>query len=106
MTLISVFFEYIGFIALVYLLLKCMLNIYHCLYFYDQIDFKSTGSWAVISGGSDGIGLAYANELAQRGLNLVLISNKQNDLDKVSLSLTQTYKVTILDDLSYIYKSF
>ena len=94
MTLISVYFEYIGFVLLVYVLLKCMLNVYRCLYFYDQIDFKSTGSWAVITGGSDGIGLAYATELAQRGLNLVLISNKSNDLEKASLSLTQAYQVS------------
>ena len=32
------------------------------------------GPWAVIAGGSDGIGSVFAEELASRGLNLALIA--------------------------------
>lgn len=38
------------------------------------------GPWAVIAGGSDGIGAAFAAELAQRGLNLVVIARDEDKL--------------------------
>jgi 17beta-estradiol 17-dehydrogenase / very-long-chain 3-oxoacyl-CoA reductase len=90
----SVYFEYIGFVGLIYFLAKLVYSIYRNVFFYDQIvDFTSCGKWAIVTGGSDGIGLAYANELAQRGLNLVLISNAQRDLERAALTLSQKYLV-------------
>jgi short-subunit dehydrogenase len=38
------------------------------------------GPWAVIAGGSDGIGAAFASELAARGLNLLLIARNPQTL--------------------------
>ncbi len=38
------------------------------------------GPWAVIAGGSDGIGSAFAEELASRGLNLALIARNESKL--------------------------
>lgn len=38
------------------------------------------GPWAVIAGGSDGIGSAFAEELAGRGLNLVLVARDESKL--------------------------
>jgi len=38
------------------------------------------GPWAVIAGGSDGIGSAFAEELAGRGLNLALIARDESKL--------------------------
>lgn len=90
----SVYFEYIGLLGIIYFLAKLLYSIYRNVFFYDQIvDFTSCGKWAIVTGGSDGIGLAYANELAQRGLNLVLISNAQRDLERASISLSQKYLV-------------
>ena len=90
----SVYFEYIGLLGLIYFLAKLIYSIYRNVFFYDQIvDFTSCGKWAIVTGGSDGIGLAYANELAQRGINLVLISNAQRDLERVALTLSQKYLV-------------
>ena len=38
-------------------------------------DFKSKyGPWAIVAGASEGLGAAYAEELAKRGLNLILIA--------------------------------
>uniref|UniRef100_A0A8B9HAJ1 Hydroxysteroid 17-beta dehydrogenase 3 n=1 Tax=Astyanax mexicanus TaxID=7994 RepID=A0A8B9HAJ1_ASTMX len=46
--------------------------------------FTSKGKWAVITGGSDGIGKAYAQELARCGLNVVIISRTKEKLDGVA----------------------
>uniref|UniRef100_A0A8C9LVA6 Very-long-chain 3-oxoacyl-CoA reductase n=1 Tax=Piliocolobus tephrosceles TaxID=591936 RepID=A0A8C9LVA6_9PRIM len=42
------------------------------------------GEWAVVTGGTDGIGKSYAEELAKRGMKVVLISRSQDKLDQVS----------------------
>uniref|UniRef100_A0A8D0TYR5 Very-long-chain 3-oxoacyl-CoA reductase n=1 Tax=Sus scrofa TaxID=9823 RepID=A0A8D0TYR5_PIG len=42
------------------------------------------GEWAVVTGGTDGIGKSYAEELAKRGMKIVLISRSQDKLDQVS----------------------
>lgn len=39
------------------------------------------GPWALVTGGSDGVGLAFANKLAERGLNLILIGRNTGKLD-------------------------
>lgn len=57
------------------------------------IDLKSHGSWAVITGGSNGIGLGYAKALARRGLNCFLISNEEEKLKKICQDLSEKYKV-------------
>uniref|UniRef100_A0A5F8GB95 Inactive hydroxysteroid dehydrogenase-like protein 1 n=1 Tax=Monodelphis domestica TaxID=13616 RepID=A0A5F8GB95_MONDO len=45
------------------------------------------------AGATDGIGKAYAEELASRGLSIVLISQNEEKLHKLSKTLAQTYKV-------------
>nr|XP_045015195.1 very-long-chain 3-oxoacyl-CoA reductase isoform X2 [Jaculus jaculus] len=42
------------------------------------------GAWAVVTGGTDGIGKSYAEELAKRGMKVVLISRSQDKLNQVS----------------------
>src|SRR3712207_8615590 len=42
---------------------------------------------------TDGIGRAYAEELASRGLNIVLISRNQEKLQMVAEDIADTYKV-------------
>ncbi|KFV44295.1 Hydroxysteroid dehydrogenase-like 1, partial [Gavia stellata] len=44
-------------------------------------------------GSTDGIGKAYAEELAKRGVNIILISRNKEKLEAVSKSITETYKV-------------
>ena len=67
---------------------------------------KKLGSWAIVTGATDGIGLAVAHELARRGLNVLLVSRNsqlkgddaslpenagQGKLDVVARQLTQAY---------------
>lgn len=53
------------------------------------------GRWAVIVGGSDGLGAAFAAELAARGLDLVLVARRENVLDEVAGRLHDTYGVEV-----------
>ncbi|NXV78000.1 HSDL1 protein, partial [Atlantisia rogersi] len=59
-----------------------------------EIDLvKRYGKWAVVTGSTDGIGKAYAEELAKRGINIILISRSKEKLEAVSRSISETYKV-------------
>ena len=51
------------------------------------------GPWAVIAGGSDGIGAAYAREAARRGLNVALIARRAGPLEALGAELTQSFGV-------------
>ncbi|XP_020366828.1 17-beta-hydroxysteroid dehydrogenase type 3 isoform X1 [Rhincodon typus] len=51
--------------------------------------FQSLGEWAVITGGTDGIGKAFAHEFAKCGLNIVLISRTKEKLTKVADEIEQ-----------------
>nr|XP_046178341.1 hydroxysteroid (20-beta) dehydrogenase 2 isoform X3 [Oncorhynchus gorbuscha] len=49
-----------------------------------QTDLKAYGQWAVVTGATAGIGKAYANELARRGLDIVLVSRSKEKLHIVA----------------------
>ncbi|CAH8531197.1 unnamed protein product [Schistosoma bovis] len=54
---------------------------------------RKAGEWAVVTGGSSGIGEAYAEELAKEGLNIMLIGNDEEQLSAVSNRIANTYNV-------------
>ena len=43
--------------------------------------------WALVTGGSSGMGLEYARQLAEMGCNLLLVSNQREELEKVASDL-------------------
>ncbi|XP_069888646.1 very-long-chain 3-oxoacyl-CoA reductase [Dipodomys merriami] len=51
------------------------------------------GAWAVVTGSTDGIGKSYAEELAKRGMKIVLISRSQDKLNQVSSDIKEKFKV-------------
>jgi short-subunit dehydrogenase len=51
------------------------------------------GPWAVVAGASEGIGAAYAEALARRGLNLVLVARRLHLLESVASALSLKYKI-------------
>ncbi|KAL5552705.1 hypothetical protein UlMin_040106 [Ulmus minor] len=55
---------------------------------------KSYGSWAMVTGATDGIGKAFAFKLANQGLNLVLVSRNSNKLRSVSKEIQLDYPNT------------
>ena len=53
------------------------------------------GEWALITGGSDGLGAAFAEEIARRGVNLVLVARRPGPLDELSADLRQRHGVEV-----------
>ncbi|KAI1904025.1 hypothetical protein AGOR_G00001440 [Albula goreensis] len=58
-----------------------------------QLVSTKLGKWAVVTGATDGIGKAYAEELARRGFAMMLISRSQEKLDDVAQSLESRFGV-------------
>lgn len=52
--------------------------------------FSSVGEWAVVTGASEGIGRAYAFALAERGMNVVIMSRTKAKLDEVAKKIGET----------------
>lgn len=57
---------------------------------YDLIQRYGKGSWALITGSTDGIGYAFAEELVKRGFNMVLTGRNK---EKVALKVEQLKKL-------------
>ncbi len=59
-------------------------------------DFKlKYGPWAIIAGASEGLGAAFAESLAKRGVNLVLIARRLDKLEELKITLTDDYQIEI-----------
>jgi len=61
------------------------------------------GPWALVAGGSMGMGAAYSRQLAQRGLNVVLVAEAAEPLETLARSLAHECGVetrALLADLS------
>lgn len=53
------------------------------------------GPWALIAGGSEGIGEAFACQLAEVGINIVLLARREEPLQLLSEKLIRNYRVDI-----------
>ncbi|CAG5120646.1 unnamed protein product [Candidula unifasciata] len=61
-----------------------------------RVDWVETyGPWAVVTGSSEGIGRAYAYELALRGLNIVLMSRNERKLTKAKNEIEKDCQVKV-----------
>jgi short-subunit dehydrogenase len=59
------------------------------------MDVEQYGPWAVIAGGSEGVGAAFARKLAAAGINLVLIARKTAPLEEVAREIGNSFAVSI-----------
>lgn len=59
------------------------------------IDPKTQGKWAVITGATSGIGKAYAEQLAKKGLDIVLVSRSLSKLEEVAKEIKERYGVQV-----------
>ncbi|OAA66488.1 3-ketoacyl-reductase [Niveomyces insectorum RCEF 264] len=53
--------------------------------------YGKKGTWAVVTGASDGLGKEYASQLAAKGFNLVLVSRTKSKLDALASQLEDKY---------------
>lgn len=81
-------------------LVQCSICIFKKLYsafstFTGRKNLKSYGSWAIITGSTDGIGKAIAKELAKQHINLILISRNSEKLAAVSKEISEKFNVEV-----------
>uniref|UniRef100_A0A9J8CRW5 Hydroxysteroid (20-beta) dehydrogenase 2 n=1 Tax=Cyprinus carpio carpio TaxID=630221 RepID=A0A9J8CRW5_CYPCA len=87
----------IGSVTVVYYLLRWSWRCWHGFKVYVlseiwQTNLRTYGQWAVVTGATSGIGRAYAEELARRGLDIVLISRSEDKLCSVAKEIESRYK--------------
>ncbi len=54
------------------------------------------GPYALVAGGSDGLGFAFAEAAARRGLNLILIARRKERLEAAAARLKEIYKIDVI----------
>ncbi|CAJ1938235.1 unnamed protein product [Sphenostylis stenocarpa] len=74
----------LGFIVTLHHLLSLFAWIFRTCFRSEKNLVRTYGSWALVTGATDGIGKAFACELAQRGLNLILVSRTFQKLEAVA----------------------
>ncbi len=60
-----------------------------------QTFLSKYGPWAVVTGASDGIGYAFAEQLASRGMNLMIVARRADRLNELALELRTRYGVEV-----------
>ncbi|VEN56439.1 unnamed protein product [Callosobruchus maculatus] len=92
----------IGLVVLLFLLLDILWKLFELTrtvlapFFMPEEEVslvKKYGPWALVTGSTDGIGKAYAFELARKGLNVVLVSRNKEKLNKTAAEIESKYFV-------------
>lgn len=90
----------LGAVTVLYIASKIVCSLWHGVKVYLLAktlglgtNLKSLGSWAVVTGSTDGIGQSYAEQLARLGLNVVLISRSADKLAVVAQEIEKKYQV-------------
>ncbi|KAK7789844.1 hypothetical protein R5R35_011237 [Gryllus longicercus] len=75
------------------LILGCKAHVWPHIKGPDADLVSRFGSWAVVTGSTDGIGKAYAMELGKRGVNIVLVSRNKQKLEEVANEIERECQV-------------
>ncbi|KAF6213581.1 hypothetical protein GE061_011302 [Apolygus lucorum] len=60
----------------------------------DERNVTKWGKWAVVTGATDGIGRAFVDNFAGKGMNIVLVSRSQEKLESVAKDVENQYRVS------------
>ncbi|EFO24444.2 hypothetical protein LOAG_04043 [Loa loa] len=90
----------LGWVFLLYLLYHLATVLYNLIYPFFiaspiNLHKAAGGDWAVVTGSTDGIGKAYAFELARHGFSIILISRTQSKLNAVKEELEKECGVEV-----------
>jgi len=88
-------------LSLLFPLAGCMLILWVCLhlaiylskYCRSPIMPQTLGSWAVVTGATDGIGKGFCEELARQGMNIILVSRNMEKLMLVANEIEKNHDV-------------
>ena len=61
----------------------------------NQTLHSQYGPWALIAGGSEGIGLAFARQLAKAGINLILLARRDGPLQAAREQLLEKFDIDV-----------
>jgi short-subunit dehydrogenase len=56
---------------------------------------QAYGPWAIVAGGSEGIGAAFADQIARRGVHLVLVARRPEPLELTAERLRRAHGVEV-----------
>ena len=90
----STYLQYFGGLCAGYVCIKILSAIAHFANAYivgSHPDFAKYGKWSVVTGATDGIGLAFAEELAKKGQKIVLISRNPEKLKTTAEKIKKDY---------------
>ena len=91
----SDYFAILGAIVVIRTLITTVYNAYPFLTPAVRLSkYGEPGTWALITGATDGIGLAFANEFASQKFNIILVSRTLEKLQKVSDELTSKHGIS------------
>ncbi|KAE8023598.1 hypothetical protein FH972_009275 [Carpinus fangiana] len=88
--LILIAATYLGLLSLCKALINFLIWVW-AMFFRPSKNLKEYGSWAMITGSTDGIGKALAFELGSKGLNLLLVGRSPSKLEATSKEIHQKY---------------
>ncbi|XP_056449189.1 17-beta-hydroxysteroid dehydrogenase type 3 isoform X4 [Gadus chalcogrammus] len=82
------FFIFLGSLVVLHYAVKllCFIRMLCPKFFFPlpKSFLRSMGEWAVVTGGSEGIGRAYAFELASHGMNVIILSRSKDKLERTA----------------------
>ncbi|GMH86315.1 hypothetical protein TrVE_jg11691 [Triparma verrucosa] len=87
---------FLGFLTLTYLLYISIFQ--HVLYFLKtrilfKTDLKKYGEWAVVTGGTSGIGMEFVHTFGRKGINVIVVSRSVEKMEKLKEDFESKYSV-------------
>ena len=86
---------YVGVLSLLYFIPSPLLSLYR-LFLRPAKKLRAYGQFAIVTGATDGIGRAFAFQLAKQGMSLVLISRSADKLSATEADIKKKYPSAVI----------